>query len=311
MKPELMAKIKRYMDAGWWRRATVTQAAPILCIPKKNGSLRSVVDCRKQNENTDRDVTLFPDQDQIRMDVARAKYRSKIDLSDAYEQIRVEPGDVWKTAFATVYGTFESQVIQQSDCNAPSTFQRLMTEIFREQIGIFVHVYLDDIFVFSNTVEEHEEHLKIIFQKLRDAQLYLKEEKCDLYSEKMDCLGHCIDDRGVHADEDKMSRIREWRTPRNYNDVERFLELVQYISHFMPDLSAYSGPLHKMVWNGHTFEWRPLHQKCFDMIKALMLKAPILRPVDHTKEEPIWVICDASTSGIGAMYGQGKEWQNC
>ena len=130
VKPELMAKIDRYTKAGWWKRATVSQAAPLLCIPKKNGHLRTVVDCRKRNDNVVRDVTPLPDQDQIRMEVARAKFRSKIDLSDAYEQIRMAPEDVMKTAFATVYGTFVSYVMQQGDCNAPSTFQRLMTEIF-------------------------------------------------------------------------------------------------------------------------------------------------------------------------------------
>lgn len=186
----------------------MSQAAPLLCIPKKTGQLRTVVDCRKRNENTVRDVTPFPDQDQIRMDVARAKVRSKIDLSDAYEQIRIVPGDVLKTAFATVFGTFTSQVMQQGNCNAPSTFQRLMTEIFREHIGKFVHVYLDDIFVFSDSVEEHEEHLNTVFSILRKAELYLKKEKCDLYSDRMDCLGHIIDDQGLHADGDKMHSVR-------------------------------------------------------------------------------------------------------
>ncbi|KAJ3473142.1 hypothetical protein NLI96_g13115 [Meripilus lineatus] len=187
MKVDLMTKIDKYLKAEWWQRATVSQAAPLLCIPKKSGQLRTVVDCRKRNDNTVRDVTPFPDQDQIRMDVARAKVRSKIDLSDAYEQIRIIPGDVLKTAFATVFGTFTSQVMQQGDCNAPSTFQRLMTEIFREHIGKFVHVYLDDIFVFSESVEEHEEHLEMVFAILRKAELYLKKEKCDLSSAKPVC----------------------------------------------------------------------------------------------------------------------------
>lgn len=111
VKPVLMEKIRRYTNAGWWRRATVTQAAPMLCIPKKNGSLRIVVDSRKRNENTERNVTPFPDQDQIRMDVARAKIRLKIDLADAYEQVRVDPDDVWKTAFATVYGTLQVPLV--------------------------------------------------------------------------------------------------------------------------------------------------------------------------------------------------------
>ena len=80
-------------------------------------------------------------------------------MSDTYEQICVEPSDIWKTAFSTVYGTFVSHTMQQGDCNAPATFQRLMTIIFRDFIGKFVHVYIDNIFVFSDSIEDHEKHL--------------------------------------------------------------------------------------------------------------------------------------------------------
>jgi RNase H-like domain found in reverse transcriptase/Reverse transcriptase (RNA-dependent DNA polymerase) len=232
-------------------------------------------------------------------------------MSNAYEQIRVEPQDVWKTAFATIYGTFVSHTMQQGDCNAPATFQRPMTVIFREFIGRFVHVYLDDIFVYSNSIEEHKKHLGLIFDKLRQVQLYLEESKLDLYSKRMDCLGHLIDDRGIHADSNKMARVHEWRTPRNKHNVQRFLGLVQYLAHFMPDVSAYTGPLAAIQKNGHPFLWRPIHQKCMDNIKILACKTPILQPIDPSSDEPIWVICDASASGIGAVYRQGPTWQTC
>lgn len=311
LKPALMEKVERYVRAGWWVHKTVPQAAPILCLVKRDNGLRTVFDCRKQNDNTVKDVSPFPDQDLIRLDVARAPLRSKIDLSDAYEQIRIVPEDMWKTAFATVYGTMLSNVLQQGDCNGPATFQRLMTHIFRSHLGIFVHVYLDDIFVFSYTIEEHERHLKIVFDLLRAHELFLKASKCDLFSEKMDCLGHLIDDRGLHADADKMARVREWHVPRNYNEVQKFLRLVQYLAHFMPDVSSYTGPLAAITRNGRAFEWRPLHQRCFDSIKYMACKAPILRPIDPQIGENIFVICDASSSGTGAMYGQGVDWQKC
>src|SRR6202041_2375113 len=111
-------------------------------------------------------------------------------MSNVYEQICVEPSDVWKTAFATIYGTFVSHTMQQGNCNAPATFQRLMTIIFQEYIGRFVHVYLDDIFVFSNSIEEHKKHLGLIFDKLRKAHHFLEESNLDLYSK--DCLGHMM-----------------------------------------------------------------------------------------------------------------------
>ena len=197
----------------------------------------------------------LPDQDVIREDVARAKYRSKVDLADAYEQVRVEPRDVPNTLFATIMGTYHSNVVQQGDCNAPATFQRLMTSIFRDVIGQFMHVYLDDIFIYSDSVEEHEEHLKTVFDRLRQNHIFLKWKKCELYTREVECLGHMIDDDGIHPDMDKLDRIRQWRTPRDYNNVQRFVGLVNYVSNFLPNVTAYTGPLMSMTMNGTPFFW--------------------------------------------------------
>lgn len=311
LKPQLTAKIEAYVKAGLWRPTQVAQAAPMMCLPKKDARLRTVVDGRQRNENTVKDVTPFPDQDQIRQDVARARFRSKIDLADAYEQVRVEPSDVWKTAFATVHGTFVSEVMQQGDCNAPSTFQRIMNMVFRGYIGRFMHAYLDDLFVFSESVEEHERHLGLVMDRIKQYDFYLKESKVELYAERMDCLGHVIDEKGLHADADKMSKIRDWRSPRNYHDVQRFLGMIQYLAQFLPGVAVLTDPLSSMVKNGNAFDWRPVHEICFQRIKDLCCKTPILKPIDHSNEEPIWVICDASVSGVGAMYGQGITWQKC
>ena len=161
---------------------SVPQATLMLCIPKKSGKLQTV-----------KDVTLFPDQDLIWMDVTRAKYHLKIDLSSAYEQVWIELEDVWKMAFTMIYRTFISQGMQQGDCNAPVTFQHLMKVIFRDHIGHCIYVYLNDIFVYSNTLEDHERHLWIVFNELEKADFYLEQEKCNLYAEKLDHLGHIID----------------------------------------------------------------------------------------------------------------------
>ena len=94
--------------------------------------------------------------------------------------------------------------MQQGDCNAPSIFQRLMTTVSHKYIAWFIHVYLDDIFVFSSSIEEHEAHLALVFDRLCEAQLSLSQDKVDLYSAKMDCLGHIMTDAGIHANVDKM-----------------------------------------------------------------------------------------------------------
>jgi hypothetical protein len=110
-REDLSAKIERYTTAEWWAPAVAHQAVPMLCVPKNNGTLRTVFDLREQNENTVKDITPFSDQDVIRNDIARAAYRTKLDMSEAYEQIRVDPAHVSKTAFATILGTFRSQVM--------------------------------------------------------------------------------------------------------------------------------------------------------------------------------------------------------
>lgn len=313
-KPALMAKLERYTRAKWWFPTIASRATPMMCIPKsaKNpNELRTVFDLREQNANTHKDLTPMPDQDAIRHAVAKAKYRSKCDISNAYELIRVEPEDVWKTAFATIVGTFASNVMQQGDCNAPSTFQRFITNLFRDFIGKFVYAYLDDIFIFSESIEDHQDHIRQVIERLREAKMELNPKKCDFFSEKIDCLGHIIDDQGIHADSSKMAQILEWRTPRSYHDVQRFLGLVQYIQHFMPNVSVFTAPLSAITRNGHEFMWRPIHEKSFAEIKALAAKTPVLKPINPDLADPIWVVCDASASGVGAFYGQGKSWENC
>jgi len=201
--------------------------------------------------------------------------------------------------------------MQQGDCNVPALFQWLMTIIFRDAIGICVHIYLDNLFIFSFTLEDHDQDLEYVLQKLHENRLFIEKGKCDLYLTSMDCLGHRVDDQGLHADADKMARIREGRMPRNLKDMQRFLGLVQYLAHFMPDITAYTGPLSVICRNGQPFYWKPLHKSCFDHIKAIACKSPILKPINPDSAEPVWVICDALMSGVRAMYGQGETWQTC
>ena len=208
--------------------------------------------------------------------------------------MHIRPEDVGKTMFSTIFGMFQSQVMQTGDCNAPSTFQWLMTAIFQDFLGRFVHVYLDDIFIYSQSIQEHIEHIMKVLQRLRESQLYLSRSKLDLFSDKTDCLGHIIDDNGIHAKLDKMWQIREWRIPRNYNEVQKFLGLVQYLALYMPAIKAYTTPLSGLAQNNQTFQWTLLLDKCFQSIKAVAMQSPILKPVDFNKNEPVWVITDGS-----------------
>ena len=107
----------------------------------------------------------------------------------------------------------------------------------------------------------------------------------------------------AYTELDKMQHIREWRVPQDYNEVQKFLRLVQYLALYMPDITAYITLLSGLAQNNQTFQWTPLLDKCFQSIKAIARWSPILKPVDFDKNEPVWVIMDSSWTRIGAMYG--------
>jgi hypothetical protein len=135
MQEALAIKIDRYVKAGWWFPATSEQACLLLCIRKTDGSLRTVIDARNRNSNMILDVTPMPDMRLIQELVARTKYRSKIDMSNAYEQIHIETNDLYKTMFSMPQGMYNSNTMQQGDCNTPCTFQRALTWELRGEVG--------------------------------------------------------------------------------------------------------------------------------------------------------------------------------
>ena len=309
--PLLREKTERYVKAGWWKPAHGKNAIPLLCIPKAGAELklRTVIDARERNANTVIDSTPLPNQDMIREDVASHTYVSVIDMTDAYEQMRIIPEDVQKTLFSSPLGTYVSNTLQQGDCNGPSSWQRLMTFVFRERIGVSVWVYLDDIYVFTTTLEEHEEVLAYVLECLKKEHLFISKNKFKPYAIRFNCLGHYRDENGLQASGDKLDLIRKWPTPATYHDVQRFLGLIEYISRFLPNVSAYTTPLSGMCSNGLPFVWRALHDKCFETIKAIASRKLSLQPIDRTSPAPVWVVCDACPSGCGAYYGQGDDWK--
>jgi len=228
----LREKTDRYVKSGWWEPAHGQNAIPILCIPKagKELKLRTVIDARERNANTIINSTPLPNQDMIREAIALHPFVSIIDISDTYEQLRIVPEDVPKTIFASPLGTYVSNTLQQGDCNGPSSWQRFMTYVFRERIGVEVWVYLNNIYIFTKTLEQHENALGYIYDCLYKEQLYISPNKFKPYAIRFNCLGHYRDEHGLTASTDKLELIRNWPTPSSYHDVQRFLGLVEYIS---------------------------------------------------------------------------------
>jgi Reverse transcriptase (RNA-dependent DNA polymerase) len=150
------------------------------------------------------------------MNVCRHCYRSLIDGKDTYEYVQLEPDDAWKTLFNTPHGTMVSNVMQQGDCNAPTTYQTLMIYLFSAFIGVFMDVHLDDIIIYLDSISDHLKHCHTVLAILRQQKLYLSTpDKLQFFATKLKILGHLIDDKGIVMDPDKVDQISKWKTPTN------------------------------------------------------------------------------------------------
>ncbi|GBG59088.1 hypothetical protein CBR_g24431 [Chara braunii] len=176
---ELRKQLDELLEKGWIRPSSSPFGAPVLFVPKKEGELRMCIDYRGLNAITVKNVEPLPRTDDLLDRVQGAKYFSKIDLKSGYHQIEVHPDDQYKTAFRTRYGHYEFIVMPFGLTNAPATFQRCMNDLFRPWLDKFVVVYLDDILVFSRTLEEHQGHLRQVLEKLREANFKINAKKCD------------------------------------------------------------------------------------------------------------------------------------
>ncbi len=284
-------------------------ACPLLCLAKKDGLLQTIIDARNRNANLVLDVTPMLDMHFIMDSLVRNKYQSKINMMDAYEQIQVEMECVLLMALATPWGMYVSNVLQQGDCNGPSTFQRVISWALREEIRLAIHMWFDDIFAGTDSVLRHNKKLMWVYLHLKEEQLYISHKKFEPFAPILDILGCKVDTYRVHADSDKMAKVRNWAVPRDHNEVLQFLGLIEYLAHFMPNVSAFSGLLQTICSNHLPFRWTLLHQKCFDEIKTIVWEIP----PDTIKEDKakfhIWVITDTCPGGMGAVLVQGENWQ--
>ena len=152
-----------------------------------------------------------------------AKVFSKIDLRSGYHQLRIRPSDIPKTAFTTRYGLYEYTVMSFGLTNAPAYFMYLMNNVFMEYLDKFVVVFIDDILVYSKNEEEHEEHLRLVLQKLRENQLYAKLSKCEFWLKEVSFLGQVITDGGIAVDPNKVKDVLKWEPPQTVPKIRSFL----------------------------------------------------------------------------------------
>jgi hypothetical protein len=147
--------------------------------------------------------------------------------------------------------------------NAPAYFMYLMNKVFMEYLDKFMVVFIDDILIFSKNEEDHDEHLRLVLQKLRENQLYAKLCKCEFWLKEVSFLGHIISEGGISMDPSKVKDVLSWKTPQNVSNIRSFLALAGYYKRFIKGFSKISKPMMELLAKGNTFEWTPRHETNF------------------------------------------------
>jgi hypothetical protein len=190
--------------------------ALILFFKKKYGTLRLCIDFKQLNKVIVKKKYPFPRIDDIFYQLKGENMFSKIDLRSIYHQVRIKEEDTSKTTFQTRYGHYEFVVVPFGLTNAPTTFMCLMNGVFIDFLDKFVIVFLDDILIYSKTEEEHEMHLRMVLQVLREHQLYAKLSKCTFYQNQIHYLGHIVSEDGIAVDSENIEAIKSWYANKHF-----------------------------------------------------------------------------------------------
>ncbi|KAI0498352.1 hypothetical protein KFK09_021593 [Dendrobium nobile] len=276
-------------------------AVPALLVPKKDNNWRMCIDSRAVNKINTKYRFPMPRIDELLDQLTGSSVFSKLDLRSGYHQIRIRPGDEWKTAFKTHHGLYEWKVMSFGLYNAPSTFMRMMNEIFKPFLGRFCIVYFDDILVYSLDRAQHLQHLRTLFDVLRAQQLYINLPKCELLAPQVKFLGFIIVGDGIKMDPLKVSAIHDWPTPKSFFEVRSFHGLANFYRRFIRHFSIILAPITECL-KSKTFQWGQEQQTSFAAIKEALTTAPVL--ILPSFDQPFAVDTDASSIGIGEVLSQ-------
>lgn len=309
---ELRSTIDDLMSKGHIQPSTSPFGAPILFVKKKDGSKRMVIDYRALNAITIQNKYPLPRIEELMDMIGGATVFTKLDLMSGYHQVRVADADTHKTAFRTRYGLYEFKVLPFGLTNAPATFMRLMHDVLRPFLDRFVVVFIDDILIYSANAAEHDRHVRLVLDTLREHKLYAKKSKCSFFQNHAEFLGHIVTANGLETDPKKVTVVQDWPTPKTVTDVRRFLGFAAWYRRFVKGFSTIAAPLTDLTKNAQgkdTVPWTDREQAAFDALKLALTTTPVLVHFDPTK--PTALFTDASDTGIGANLVQdhGAGWQ--
>jgi len=303
---ELDKFIEDQLRKGYIVPSKSALSSPVFFIKKKDGKLRLVQDYRKLNEITVKNRYPLPLASDIINRLRGAKHFTKFDVRWGYNNVRIKEGDEWKAAFSTSRGLYEPLVMFFGLTNSPATFQALMNSVFSDLIvrGV-VAVYLDDILIFTETLEEHREVVREVLRRLQANDLYLRPEKCEFEKTEIEYLGMIIREGHVSMDSAKVRAVTDWAVPENLKQVRGFVGFANFYRRFIKDFATITRPLHDLTKKDTPWRWEAAEQKAFDTLKEAFTTEPILSMWEP--DRPTRVESDASGFATGGVLSQKQD----
>lgn len=311
-KAELQNQVKRMLKDGIIEESKSEWSSPLLIVPKKsdkNGvrKWRVVIDYRLLNKQIKDDKFPLPCITDILDSLAGAFYFSHLDLSEGYYQLELHESSRPFTAFTTNEGQYQMKRLPMGLKISPSAFSRLMTVALAGLNYETCFVYLDDIIVFGNSLQNHNLNLVRVFERLRKVNVKLNPQKCDFLKKEILYLGHVISAEGVSPDPSKTKAISQYPCPTSSDEAKRFVAFANYYRKFIDNFAKVAKPLNELARKGKVFEWTTQCQKSFETLKEALMHPPILEYPDFSENNRFIIKTDASGYAIGAVLCNGND----
>lgn len=280
-------------------------ASPAFLVPKPQGGYRMVIDYRLLNKKVVFDAFPMPSVEHSFANFQGAKILSVLDLNSAYYQIPLSAKSRMLTAFCTPFGLFEFTKLPMGISVGCQVLSRVVDSLFGDLKHAYVYNFMDDLVVYSRSLEEHLDHLREVFRRLEKAGFTLNRDKVELAQSEIKFLGHSLSSEGIKILPERVEAISQFPLPKNLKAVRRFLGMVGFYANFVKDFSQLAEPLHALKRKNAAFVWDGPQRQAFERLKSSISTPPVLQVPDFAKE--FVLVCDASEVAVSAVLNQRRE----